>query len=209
MAPVALFVIDIQVGLAANAETQTPHAAVIREAGTAILERARKRIDQARSKGEEPPLTIVFVQHEEKPEEGFLVRGSELWELVFKPREGDNAERLVAKNTRTLLATSFFPTYRFWHGDSTEDTFESNPDLAEQLKKEGVERIIAFGIQSECCVRSTSKGALAAGLQVTLLKGAHTTYGGKTKSAKDIEREVEEELIAKGAEVVDWAEAKS
>jgi nicotinamidase-related amidase len=68
-----------------------------------------------------------------------------------------------------------------------------------------VERIVAFGIQSECCVLQTCKGALAAGLQVTLLKGAHSTYDVENKGAEDIEGEVEDELANKGAEVVVWS----
>jgi hypothetical protein len=105
MAPVALFVIDIQDELGGNSKTAVPHAARIREAGTSIIESARQRIDQARSIGKEPPLSIIFVQHEEVPEEGTMINGSKAWELVFKPRDGDEAERLVAKTTRMRTQT--------------------------------------------------------------------------------------------------------
>lgn len=84
------------------------------------------------------------------------------------------------------------------------NTFESNPELAAQLKAEGVETIVAFGIQSECCVRSTCKGALAAGFKVILLQGAHSTHDANGKNAEEIEREVEEELRVDGAEVLVW-----
>jgi nicotinamidase-related amidase len=100
----ALFVIDIQEDLAGELGTEIPHAGRIREAGTKILADARQTIDTAREKGEDPSLTIIFVQHDEKAEEGALVRGSKPWELIFKPREGDKAERVVAKQTRTLTA---------------------------------------------------------------------------------------------------------
>ena len=87
------------------------------------------------------------------------------------------------------------------------DTFASNPDLAASLKGSGVREIIAFGIQSECCVESTCSGALEAGFEVTLLAGAHSTYDDGDKRAQDIEREVEQRLRTKGAKVVKWEEA--
>lgn len=87
------------------------------------------------------------------------------------------------------------------------DTFESNPALAAELKEKGIQNIIAFGIQSECCVESTCNGALAAGFDVTLLSGAHSTYDDGGKTAEQIEREVEERLRMKGVKVVLWEEA--
>jgi nicotinamidase-related amidase len=84
------------------------------------------------------------------------------------------------------------------------DAFESNPRLAAQLRNSGVDTIVAFGIQSECCVLSTCSGALAAGFNVILLKGAHSTYDADGKLAGAIEEEVESELARAGAEVVPW-----
>jgi nicotinamidase-related amidase len=93
----ALFVIDIQNDLATDPETRIPHSERIKVAGEKILSAARavKGTPQA------GPSTIVFVQHEEKPESGPLVRGSEPWQLVFEPHPGASTERLVAKWTRT------------------------------------------------------------------------------------------------------------
>lgn len=76
--------------------------------------------------------------------------------------------------------------------------------MADQLKAEGVETIATFGIQSDCCVRATSLGALAAGFNVIVLKGAHSTYDDQGKTAEEIETAVEEELQEKGAEIVAW-----
>ncbi|KAI4923535.1 hypothetical protein J4E85_008574 [Alternaria conjuncta] len=180
----ALFVIDIQVELAQNPPTEIPHADRIREAGTSILQRARQAIDTACEQGREPDLEIVFVQHEEVAEKGPLVKGSKAWELVFKPREGNSWERVVGKDVR--------------------DTFSSNPSLASQLKKSGVDTIVAFGIQSECCVLSTCRGALAAGFKVILLQGAHSTYDYDNKSARDVEVDVELMVESAGAEVEGW-----
>ncbi|KAL3954598.1 hypothetical protein ACCO45_010161 [Purpureocillium lilacinum] len=108
-------------------------------------------------------------------------------ETRVQPHDGAKDEILVAKTTR--------------------DTFESNPHLAEKLKEQGIDSIIAFGIQSECCVQETCKGALSAGLGVTILRGAHSTYDDKQKPAVDIERGVEEMLQSRGAKVVPWEDA--
>ncbi|KAF2850674.1 Isochorismatase hydrolase [Plenodomus tracheiphilus IPT5] len=184
MARTALFVIDLQADLAQNPQTEIPHAERIREAGTAILSRAREAIDLARSNRKDPGLEIVFVQHEEHAEKGPLIKGSRPWELVFKPRDRDSSERLVSKHVR--------------------DTFESNLELAAQLRAEGVNTIAAFGIQSECCVLSTCRGALTAGFKVVLLQGAHSTYDTSDKKAEVIEGEIEAQLAACGAEVMNW-----
>jgi nicotinamidase-related amidase len=89
------------------------------------------------------------------------------------------------------------------------DAFESNPDLAERLRAEGVRTVVALGIQSECCVLATCKGALAAGFEVRLLKGAHSTYDSGGKSAVEIEREVEAELERAGVEIMTWREMQA
>lgn len=210
----ALFVVDIQRELAQDPKTRIPHAERIRAAGDKILVTARDIIDSHRNKAQESPSIIVFVQHEEKPEQGNLVRDTEPWKLVFEPREGVKEEILVSKTTRKYLGSGVYkvtkwPRLRRWWADNfnTGDTFESNPGLAEQLKSQDISEIIVFGIQSECCVVSTSRGALKAGFKVTLLQGAHSTYDEAPKSATDIEKEVEDEVKQKGADVIPWVDA--
>jgi nicotinamidase-related amidase len=88
--------------------------------------------------------------------------------------------------------------------DRTGDTFVPNPGLADELRARDVGTIVAFGIQSECCVLSTSLGALAEGFEVALLSGAHSTYDNDGKTAVLIEREVEDMLESQGARIVDW-----
>lgn len=92
----ALFVIDIQKELASDPKTEIPHASRIRNVGQQILSTVRGLNSPA---GRKAPILIIFVQHEEKPEEGTLVRGSEAWKLVFEPREGIAEEILVSKHT--------------------------------------------------------------------------------------------------------------
>lgn len=222
----ALFVIDIQNELAGHPQTEVPGAARIRSAGSQILRISRALADAAAAtppEEQQNPALTVFVQHEESPESGgTLVRGAEPWKLVFPPREDAVDEILIAKTTRTCLSPSLplqapfntvvtravlFKTLKL--KTKAENTFESNPDLADRLQNAGVDHIIAFGLQSECCVAETCKGALAAGFRLTLLQGAHSTYDDKQKTAADIERQIEEMLVSRGAEVVPWDSAVS
>jgi nicotinamidase-related amidase len=96
------------------------------------------------------------------------------------------------------------PLFKSWRTDNIGDTFESNPELADELKERDVGTIVAFGIQSECCVLSTCRGALAAGFRVVLLRGAHSTYDADGKTAAEIEGDIEGVLEHEGVEVVDW-----
>jgi nicotinamidase-related amidase len=95
----ALFVIDIQNDLAGNPETQIPHTDRIRSSADKVIACARRLNDSARAKQSPVPYLIVFVQHEEDPASGPLVRGTRPWELVFEPRPDDPDEKLVAKST--------------------------------------------------------------------------------------------------------------
>ncbi|PKS05658.1 hypothetical protein jhhlp_008177 [Lomentospora prolificans] len=87
---------------------------------------------------------------------------------------------------------------------TVRNAFESNTALPRRLRAAGVDHIIAFGIQSECCVVETCKGAIAAGFGVTLLSGAHSMYDGRGKLVIEIEHEVEAELRDLGAQVIGW-----
>jgi hypothetical protein len=100
MARTALFVIDIQVGIAQDPATEIRCAQRVRDAGTELLARSRAAITKARTQNQQADLEIVVVQHEETPESGTLLKGSKAWEVVFKPRGGDHGERFVSKNVR-------------------------------------------------------------------------------------------------------------
>jgi nicotinamidase-related amidase len=83
----ALFVIDIQYSLATEPKTRIPHATRLCSSVSEILEHVRK--------AEEPPL-LIFVQHEEPPEAGDLVRDTEPWGLVFQP-DASKGDWLLSK----------------------------------------------------------------------------------------------------------------
>lgn len=97
MAKTALFVIDIQDELARDPKTRIPAGDRVVDAATTLLDRARSRVNEARSKSEDSNLALIFVQHEESDEGGTLMKGTKPWELVFKPRDGEGHERLVPK----------------------------------------------------------------------------------------------------------------
>ena len=110
MPTTALFIIDIQAHLALSPTTSIPHAPRILHAASTLLHKTRTTIASAVAAGSTPDVCIVFVQHEEIAEKGPLVRGSAAWELAFRPREGEETERLVGKNVRKCADLLFSPT---------------------------------------------------------------------------------------------------
>ncbi|KAK4642182.1 hypothetical protein QC761_507340 [Podospora bellae-mahoneyi] len=185
----AILVVDIQNSLATDSGTKIPHAARVCEAGTSILQVARQiRDTRVREHSLPPGFITVFVQHQESPEEGLLVFGTDPWGLVFKPRQGlENGEDfVVAKSVRNAF---------------------SNPVLEQILREHGVEELVIFGIQSECCVEATCHGAIDAGFAITLLSGAHSTYPEPEARPEEIEAQVEARVRARGATVVRWEDA--
>jgi nicotinamidase-related amidase len=65
---------------------------------------------------------------------------------------------------------------------TTGDTFGSTP-LDDELKARRITHLVVAGLQSECCVRDTTLGALARGYEVTLISDGHGTYDGGGQSA--------------------------
>ena len=100
----ALFVIDIQNDLVSDPYTEIPHASRIKQAGKEILSKIRN-ITTA------PPPLIVFVQHEDNPDSGSLLRGTDQWKLFFEPRILDT-EILISKTVRKLPPP---PSFFFAH----------------------------------------------------------------------------------------------
>lgn len=93
----ALFVIDIQNELIADPETRIPNPERVIKASEEILKATRSIIDLNNNRPS--PWLIVFVQHEEFPPEGTMLRGSKPWELLFHLRANQEDEILVAKST--------------------------------------------------------------------------------------------------------------
>ncbi len=55
-------------------------------------------------------------------------------------------------------------------------------------------------------MKSTCTGALAAGFEVVLLSGAHSTYDVDGQTAMNIERDVEDSLRRENVKIMDWKE---
>jgi hypothetical protein len=89
------------------------------------------------------------------------------------------------------------------------NVFESNPQLAQELRFQGITQIAVVGVQSDCCVRSSILGAIASGFDardIMLLQGTHSTFDDaeEGRSYSQIKKDVEDELGALGVELMRW-----
>jgi nicotinamidase-related amidase len=89
------------------------------------------------------------------------------------------------------------PTFAKCVGDAF-----SNPMFADWVHGQGAGEVILLGAQTDACVAATVKGALEAGLQVTVVADAHSTwpYGGET--ADQIIARHNAEFAAAGANLI-------
>lgn len=123
----------------------------------AFLAKFAARIEQARVAG----WLVVFVQND-GPEGDVDEPGSDGWQLWFTPDSGD---RVVRK--------------------TTQNVFESNPALAEELTDAGIVAVELIGMQSEYCVQATARGAKAAGFKVVLQRQLHATFHDGTPATNE------------------------
>lgn len=181
----ALFIIDVQVDIADQVDSEVPDASAIRETLDKLIKGVREH-NHSRVSNDSEKVQLIFVQHNDRNPEDPLAKGKPTWELVFKPNEHEG-DWYVTKDVR--------------------DTFESNPDLSDRLKREGIQNLVMCGVQTEYCVRSTSLGAVSSGFQnVTLLAGAHSTYPSSTQTLDQMKTTVEEELKRNGVKTIPWEE---
>ena len=139
-----------------------------------LLRAIGDRILKARDAGE----LVIHVQND-GPEDEEDAPGLPMWELVFSP----TAQELVVRKT-------------------TMNVFESNPELAAELRSRGIDQLEMIGVQSELCLRSSALGALENGFKISVPEGLHSTYDGghpgatEGPSASELRREVQIELEA-------------
>ncbi|MFN9725939.1 cysteine hydrolase family protein [Acidovorax sp.] len=107
---------------------------------------------------------VVFIQHEAKS--GPLQYGSEGWHLALGIKASPS-DILVRKTT----PDSFLRT-----------------NLEQVLKQHDVGHLVICGLQTEYCVDTTTRRALALGYPVTLVADAHSTLGNEHLSAAQIIR---------------------
>lgn len=123
-----------------------------------IIETINSVTDRARADG----IPVIFVQHETHT--GPFKRGSEGWAL---------AEGLHQSDEDMYIYKRF--------SDAFKDT-----DLGTQIDAQGIEHLMICGMQSEFCVDSTVRLALARGYAVTVIADAHTTMDNGILSAAQI-----------------------
>lgn len=126
------------------------------EAGR-VVDRINHVIDRARGVG----APVVIVQHEES--EGPFAFGSDGW-------QSDAALHALPSDVHVRKATP--------------DSFHKT-DLHEKLRSMAIEQLVVCGFQSEYCIDSTTRRALALGYPVTLVSDGHSTLdNGVLEAAK-------------------------
>jgi nicotinamidase-related amidase len=120
------------------------------------------RINLVTAKAREAGVLIVIIQHESKS--GSLTYLSKSWEL---------APELCTSATDTLLRKTATDSFHLTELDSL-------------LKLNGVTDLVICGMQSDFCVDTTTRRALALGYPVVLVSDGHTTVSNTHLSAIQI-----------------------
>ncbi|QRY77444.1 cysteine hydrolase [Pseudomonas sp. PDNC002] len=121
-----------------------------------VLQRINGMSRAARQAG----VPVVLVQHEDDD----LPYGSAGWQL----------------ESRLLAETSDLKVRK-----TTPDSF-LRTELGELLQARGVDHLVICGLQSDYCVDTTTRRALAQGYAVTLVGDAHSTVDNAVLSAAQI-----------------------
>jgi nicotinamidase-related amidase len=127
--------------------------------GEEIVRRIAGLLARARAEG----WPVVHVQHDGGPGH-VLAKGSAGWphHPLVAPRPG---EIVVEKR----------------HSSSFHDT-----DLHRRLSDAGIDRLVITGMQTEMCVDSACRGAVALGYRVVLVADGHTTWDTPVVDAERI-----------------------
>lgn len=126
------------------------------------IDRVVDRINEVAAKARAVGAPVVLIQHEE--DKGPLQFDTEGWRLY---------ERLATRpedvRIRKTATDSFYRT-----------------ELHSLLQELGVTQVVICGLQSEFCVDSTVRGALAHGYPVVLVSDAHSTLDNGVLEASQI-----------------------
>ena len=133
------------------------------------------RINHVTAKARAAGALVVIIQHESKS--GPLTYGSQGWQL---------APALHTAATDTLLRKT------------ATDSFHLT-ELDALLKRGAVTEVVICGMQSDFCVDSTTRRALALGYPVVLVSDGHTTLNNKHLSAAQIIEHHNETLSSIGS----------
>jgi nicotinamidase-related amidase len=118
-------------------------------------------INSVSTKARAAGAPVILIQHEDQ---GTLQWGTDGWQLDARLQLSDTDLRV-----RKTACDSFHHT-----------------DLQEVLTSRGVDRLIVCGLQSEFCVDSTARAALARGYPVTLVADGHSTVDSGVLTAAQI-----------------------
>ncbi len=121
-----------------------------------------RRINAVAEKARAAGAPVVVIQHEEA--NGPLQYGSAGWQLAQSLQVRADDLRL-----RKTASDSFHKT-----------------DLHALLQARGVDQLIVCGLQSDFCVDTTVRRALALGYAVTLVSDAHSTLNNGVLTAEQI-----------------------
>jgi len=120
------------------------------------------RINMVTEKARDAGAVVVFVQHES--ESGFMEPGSRAWQFA-------DGLHLAPSDLRIRK--------------TTPDSFNRTA-LQDVLKQHRVTDLVVCGMQTEFCVDTTTRRALALGYPVVLVEDAHTTENNAHLSAAQI-----------------------
>jgi len=120
------------------------------------------RINKVSAKARAAGAVVVLIQHESKS--GYLEFESSAWQLA----RGLHTEPTDLRIRKT-----------------TPDSFH-HTGLDDLLKQHGVTDLVVCGMQTEFCVDTTIRRALALGYAVVLVADAHTTESNEHLSAAQI-----------------------
>jgi nicotinamidase-related amidase len=119
------------------------------------------RINLVSAKARLVGAPVFLIQHEDS---GLLAHGSDGWQLH---------DRLVSKDSDIRLRKT------------ATDSFHKT-ELEAELRARGVDKLIVCGLQSEFCVDTTTRRALALGYPVDLVADGHSTVGNGVLAASQI-----------------------
>ncbi|WNL44912.1 cysteine hydrolase family protein [Dyella sp. BiH032] len=123
-----------------------------------VLQRVNGLIDRARAAW----VPVVLIQHEEA--EGDLVFGTPGWQLAEGLHQQPDDPRV-----RKTTPDSFYET-----------------ELSQLLQQHGTDHLVICGLQSDFCIDTTVRRALALGYHVTLAGDAHSTVDNDVLAAAQI-----------------------
>lgn len=120
------------------------------------------RINQVSAQARSAGALVVLIQHETAT--GPFAQGSPGWAL---------AQGLTVQPTDVRVRKT------------TPDSFQGT-QLSALLQRHGVDRLVVCGMQSDFCVDTTTRRALALGYPVVLVSDGHTTVDNAVLSAAQI-----------------------